>query len=240
MQILAAQNGRRPALARKAANAGRRRKAQWVRMPLLLRSMSWPCRWWATVLLLSCATLSTVSNAHLTLFLLIQYTRNWQYSLSPHCIELMINNCIQCSAEGASLTAANTLANTGSSGSSRSAQLGDDRSYRRKPASILTGDSDSDSDSDYDRIKTNNTETCCSSDSASGTTDGSASSSSSTSSSGTGAGRPRAEKPSSSSDTLSVKSEEGEAEQDDGLKKKKPKPSARKAANLSGDQYAVI
>ena len=141
------------------------------------------------------------------------------------------------SSDGINLTAANTLANTGaSSGLSRPthASLDVERTFRKKPSAIQTGDSDSDSDSEDEVEVTSGP--VRSSDSASGITDGPYSVAAVAVES-----RDARVKGISSNETVtsSVAIEEEinveRSLKDGDVRKKKSKPSARKAANLSGD-----
>ena len=117
-----------------------------------------------------------------------------------------------------------------------------DRSFRKKPGSVLSrgGDSDSDSDSEEEKARERervrvNGGSGCSSNTASGATDG-------PSSTRNEAEIAEAVHCHNNTAFLTINSadfgrDRGELEERDdglGLRKKKTKPSARKAANLSG------
>jgi hypothetical protein len=152
--------------------------------------------------------------------------------------------CLLIQTDGASLTAANTLANTGASDPSRlNPPLASDRSFRKKPGSLLTRDSDSDSDSEEERARQRERERAranggpgCSSNSASGATDGPSSSRIEAEIAGAGAAHGHNNIAFLKIDPAELDRDRNEQEERDdgfGQRKKKTKPSARKAANLS-------
>ena len=150
--------------------------------------------------------------------------------------------CLLIPTDGASLTAANTLANTGTSDSRLIPPLASDRSFRKKPGSLLTRDSDSDSDSEEERARQRervraNGGPGCSSNSASGATDGPSTSRIEAEIAGAGAAHGHNHTAFLKVDSSEVDRDRNEQEERDdgfGQRKKKTKPSARKAANLSG------